>query len=152
MVALLNSESQFKTLISSSKVTLVDWFAEWCGPCKAVAPELDRMEKEFPQIQFIKVDVDKFPSLAAAYSVSAMPTFTFIKNSKSLDTIVGADVNKIRLLLSKLGSSSSSFGSGGRVLGSGKVAPNPKQTDVGGNLMFYGLLGVFILYLYFNKS
>ena len=51
MVAILTSESQFKSLISSSKPTLVDWFAEWCGPCKAVSPELDRIEKEFPGIQ-----------------------------------------------------------------------------------------------------
>lgn len=51
MVAHLTSESQFKSLISSSKVTLVDWFAEWCGPCKAVSPELDKFEKEFPGIQ-----------------------------------------------------------------------------------------------------
>lgn len=88
--------------------------------------------------------------MAAQYSVSAMPTFTFFKSKASLDTIVGADVSKIRSLLSKY-SSGASFASGGRVLGSGKVAKPSKGGVDNGNLVFYGLLGAFILYLYFTK-
>jgi hypothetical protein len=80
-----------------------------------------------------------------------MPTFGFFKNKSCVDTIVGADVSKIRSLLAKY-SSGSSFGSGGRVLGSGKVAAAPSKPGTeNGNLIFYGLLGAFILYLYFSK-
>jgi thioredoxin 1 len=61
MVAQITSEKQFKDLISSSKLTLVDWYADWCGPCKAIAPEFESMSKSHPQVQFCKVNVDTFP-------------------------------------------------------------------------------------------
>lgn len=96
--------------------------------------------------------MDKFPALAAEYSVSAMPTFTFIKNNSTLDTIVGANITQIRVLLSKY-SSGSSFGSGGRVLGSGKAAAKPSglENGVNGNMIMFGILGIFILFLYLTK-
>ncbi|WP_410221586.1 thioredoxin [Pedobacter sp.] len=77
--------SKFSDLINGNQPVLVDFFAEWCGPCKMMAPVLTEIKAELKdQITIIKVDVDKNNAAAAAYSVQGVPTFILFKNGKQL--------------------------------------------------------------------
>jgi thioredoxin 1 len=81
----------------------VDFFAEWCGPCKMVAPKLDELSQKYPHVTFLKVDVDSCQDLAKEHGVSAMPTFVAFLNGEKVDTVVGADLGKIEALITKCG-------------------------------------------------
>ena len=62
--------------------TLVDFFANWCGPCKMLAPVLEEVSAEYPNVDFIKVDVDEEGNLAAEYNVMSIPTLYLLKDGK----------------------------------------------------------------------
>jgi len=64
--------------------------AQWCGPCKTVNVQIDKMKKEFESINFISIDVDDNPELAKEYGISALPTVILIRDGKVVDKFIGA--------------------------------------------------------------
>ena len=66
--------SEFEELIAKGGITFVDFWAEWCGPCKAFAPVFENAAERYPEIHFAKVDTDAEQELAAAANISAIPT------------------------------------------------------------------------------
>lgn len=95
MVQIISSTQEFEEALKFDGLIVVDFFAEWCGPCKAIAPVLDQLSNRYNSVKFIKVDVDQLQDLARKYQVNAMPTFKFFKNGQVIDEVVGADPNKI---------------------------------------------------------
>lgn len=81
---------------------LIDFFAEWCGPCKAISPHIERLSEEHQNVKFFKVDVDQLSEVAAENGISAMPTFLFFKNGEKVETVRGANPPAITAALSKV--------------------------------------------------
>lgn len=77
-------------------LVVIDFFAKWCGPCKMIAPRIEEMVNEYPDVVFLKVDVDECEQVATEYDISSMPTFVFVKNSAKVDSFSGANFDKLR--------------------------------------------------------
>ncbi|MFW2491332.1 thioredoxin [Clostridium chromiireducens] len=81
--------NEFKNEIESG-VTIVDFFATWCGPCKMLAPVLEGLSNDMEgKAKFIKVDIDQSLDLANQFQISSVPTMVIFKNGEKVDQIVG---------------------------------------------------------------
>jgi len=82
--------SNFDQTVSQNKLTLVDFWAEWCGPCKMMHPVFDRMSKKYKDIQFARVNVDHNQTIAQRFGVQAIPTFIMFQNGQPAERMMGA--------------------------------------------------------------
>ena len=90
--ALNLSEATFDTELGKHKeVLMVDFWAEWCAPCRAIAPTLDELARDSGGVVGLaKVNVDESPGLAARYGIRSIPTILFVKDGKVVDQVIGA--------------------------------------------------------------
>ncbi|KAL2153682.1 hypothetical protein VTH82DRAFT_4837 [Thermothelomyces myriococcoides] len=102
----IKSLDQFKETIAQNPLVFIDAFATWCGPCKAIAPQVVKWseEAEFSGIYFAKFDVDDVPDLATELGVTAMPTFFFFKDGAKVNEFKGASPPSVQKLLTALAS------------------------------------------------
>lgn len=86
------TEGNFDETISrDSGLMMVDFWAEWCGPCRAIAPVLEELARESAgKVTLAKVNVDESPGLAARYGIRSIPTILFVKGGKVADQVIGA--------------------------------------------------------------
>ena len=80
---------KFEDLIKSPVPVLVDFFAEWCGPCKMLAPSIDKLADEHPEATVVKIDVDATPLLAAKFNVQSIPSLFVVKKGKITNKQLG---------------------------------------------------------------
>jgi len=85
----LTSKS-FNQEISNNEFLLIDFWAEWCGPCKSMHPVFTRMAKKYKQVRFARVNIDNAQDIAMKYGVQSIPTFIMFKNGKIVNKMVGA--------------------------------------------------------------
>lgn len=80
---------EFQDLISNNEVVFVDFFATWCGPCKMLAPSIDKLAQEHPEVKVVKVDVDQEGALAMQFGVQSIPTLITFKNGQPVSRQLG---------------------------------------------------------------
>ncbi len=95
------TESTFETGISKG-LTLVDFWAEWCGPCKALAPTIDKLAEDFAtKLTVAKVDIDSNPGIPAKYGIRGIPTVMLFKDGQQVDLFVGNNPTKVREMVQR---------------------------------------------------
>jgi len=78
-------------VINNEKTVLVDFWAEWCGPCRAVSPILDQIASEHAdKLDIVKLNVDDFPALAAKYQITSIPAMKVFQKGEVVKTVIGA--------------------------------------------------------------
>jgi len=124
----LTSSSHLSTLLPKHALLIIDFHATWCGPCHAIAPfytQLSQKHSSQGRIIFTKCDVDAQSSIARSYSVTAMPTFIILHNSKEVARIRGADRSglgrEVEKWVAEVGGAKKGFQGDGKVLGSAPV-------------------------------
>ena len=92
-VGALEFESE---VLKSDKLVIVDFWAEWCGPCKMIAPLLDEVARELPdKVKIVKVNVDQEQQLAQQYGINSIPTLLFFKGGAVSEQVVGTLAKKV---------------------------------------------------------
>ncbi|KAA6429119.1 hypothetical protein WJX79_005095 [Trebouxia sp. C0005] len=97
----LSSDEHIKTVLAADKVSVLDFTAKWCGPCKMMAPEYAKMSGEFPKASFFKIDIDN-PNVQTSVSnheITGVPTFKLVQKGSVLAEVTGADKNTLRKYL-----------------------------------------------------
>jgi thioredoxin 1 len=85
-----------REVVKSDKLTIVDFWAEWCGPCKMIAPLLDEVARELPEkVKIVKVNVDQEQQLAQKFGVASIPTLLFFKDGAVREQVVGMTPKKV---------------------------------------------------------
>ena len=82
---------QLESLKSSEEVLLVDYWAKWCGPCKTLIPRLEGLESQYPNVKFVKIDVDENTTHAQQIGIRSVPTVIVIKNGDVIHRSSGAN-------------------------------------------------------------
>jgi len=103
----ITSESQFEEYLkSSSDPVIVDFWAEWCGPCKMISPMLEKMSNNVKNVRFAKINVEQASDLAEEFGITGIPTLVLMKNNVEVKRIVGVvSESKLQSVISE------SFGS-----------------------------------------
>ncbi|EFX83063.1 hypothetical protein DAPPUDRAFT_230730 [Daphnia pulex] len=101
MVYQVKDKADFNNQLKEAggKLVVVDFYATWCGPCKMIAPKIEAMSKELPNVVFVKVDVDECEDVASDYNISCMPTFLYLKNGAKVAEFSGANEEQLRKLI-----------------------------------------------------
>jgi thioredoxin 1 len=91
-MALQFTDSNFQAeVISSDKLSVIDFWAEWCGPCRAIGPVIEELSKEYDgKVKVGKVNVDENPQISMNYGITSIPAILFVKDGKVVDKLVGA--------------------------------------------------------------
>lgn len=91
-MALEFTDANFQNeVIANEKLTVVDFWAEWCGPCRAIGPVVEELAKEYEgQVTVGKLNVDNNPDVSVKYGITSIPAILFIKNGEVVDKQIGA--------------------------------------------------------------
>lgn len=90
MVKEITAENFESEVMDTRRLVVIDMYADWCGPCKMMAPIIDSLSNEYEDVKFLKINVDDNPDIAARYHVESIPNFVFIKDGKMVNQVVGA--------------------------------------------------------------
>ncbi|XP_063693131.1 thioredoxin 1-like [Bolinopsis microptera] len=105
MVVELKNVAEFDSLViqgsADNQLVVVDFSAEWCPPCKMIAPKYEALSKKETSVKFYKVDVDVADDVSQKAGISCMPTFKFYKNGECVETLEGASEDKLKALVAK---------------------------------------------------
>ena len=86
---ILNTKEEFLKTINENKISIIYFFAQWCGPCKYFAPVYEQTSAANSKINMNKIDIDELPEIAADYGILSIPTLIAFQNGKEIDRIIG---------------------------------------------------------------
>ena len=124
MVKEIQSVGEFEQEIKGPGLVVVDFFTTWCGPCKQIAPFIDTLALKFPEVKFIKVDIEKNEDIAGPRNISSIPTFHFIVKGNLVDEMKGADPRVLEQKVNQYKVEISSFKGSGNRLADPNADPN----------------------------
>ncbi|KAI1820464.1 thioredoxin-like protein [Xylaria intraflava] len=135
------SAGEWQRILSSSTIVVSDFYADWCGPCKMIAPTFESLSTKYSKpgkITFCKVNVDNQQSISKSHGVTAMPTFLIFKSGSVIETIRGANPPALTAAVEKAvklaNAPGASFAMPGRTLGgSGSTSGAASSRSSGGN-------------------
>ena len=107
----IDSPEHFTNILSSNRICVVDFYADWCGPCKAIAPIYEQLSAQLSRpgtLAFTKVNVDNQKQIAQTYNITAMPTFMVFKSGRETKRIKGADMKALDQAVKQLAQEASS--------------------------------------------
>jgi thioredoxin 1 len=84
------NDANFEQIVSAENPTLVDFWAEWCGPCKTMHPVFESLSKKYTNIKFARVNVDNNQNISMKFAVQSIPTFIMFKSGQVVDKMMGA--------------------------------------------------------------
>ncbi|EPT01593.1 hypothetical protein FOMPIDRAFT_1023255 [Fomitopsis schrenkii] len=126
----ITSTSQLEGFLSKSrdKISVIDFHAQWCGPCHMIAPTFESLAKQHTNVNFLKCDVDVAKDVASRYRVTAMPTFVFLKGDSKVDQVRGANPSALQETVRRhaSGSSAGAFSGNGQRLGDASSSAPPE--------------------------
>ena len=87
--------------IEANKLMIIDFYATWCGPCKAIAPQFTKASEKYTDVSFIKVDADKNKQVLEDLNITGLPTFLVVKEKSVIDKLVGGSPSRFDELIKK---------------------------------------------------
>jgi len=96
MIHHVSSVDEFNTLISSNRAVVVDFYADWCPPCRMIAPKFEELATTHTDIMFVKINSDEHQDIASQQEVQVLPTFQFFKDGKKIAEIHGANLDGLK--------------------------------------------------------
>lgn len=85
----IKNAAEYDAVLSGNKSVFVDFFADWCGPCKMLGPVVEELAAENPDVKFIKVNVDENPDVARRYGIMSIPTMLVFRDGEQVGSAVG---------------------------------------------------------------
>jgi thioredoxin len=123
MVKEITGSAEFQHEIRGPGLVVVDFFTTWCGPCKMIAPVLESLATKYPEVKFIKVDIEKNEDIAGPLRISSIPTFHFYVNGSLKDEMKGANPSALEQKIVQYKVNVNPFGGSGQKLQSDPAAP-----------------------------
>ena len=85
----IKNATEYDAILKDNEKVFVDFYVDWCGPCKMVGPVVEQLSNEISDVAFVKVNVDEHPQIAQRYGVMSIPTMIAFKNGQAVKTTVG---------------------------------------------------------------
>lgn len=92
----------FNAIITSNKLVVIDFFATWCGPCRALSPYIDELATNYHHILFAKANIEETPAIANELNVKSLPCVIIFENGKEINRVVGFNKAKLQAIIENL--------------------------------------------------